>query len=84
LRISQWGKDKNVKTQEMQAIVRKRQRRKLVETGKGQLAFEVRGSKVEPQKIERWMKRHDVVDSALYAPSPAACKLTQAKHVPSC
>lgn len=76
MRVSQWGKDKNVKTQEMQAIVRKRQKRKLVETGKGQLAFEVRGSKVELQKIERWMKRHDVVDSALYAPSSAACKLT--------
>ncbi|KAJ4329557.1 hypothetical protein N0V87_010753 [Didymella glomerata] len=66
-RISQWGKDKNVKLQEMQAIVRKRQKRKLVETDKGQLVFKVRGSKVEQQKIERWMKRHDVADSFLHA-----------------
>ncbi|KAF2177735.1 hypothetical protein K469DRAFT_602421 [Zopfia rhizophila CBS 207.26] len=75
-RISQWGMDKNVKPQEMAAIVRKRQRRKLVETNKGQLVFEVRGSQVEPQKIERWMKRKGVVESSLYAPSPAACKLS--------
>jgi hypothetical protein len=54
--------------------VRKRQKRKLVETDKGPLVFEVRGGQVEPQKIERWMKRHDVAESFLYAPSPAACK----------
>ncbi|KAL1613665.1 hypothetical protein SLS56_012249 [Neofusicoccum ribis] len=71
-RISQWRKDKNVKPQEMEAIVRKRQKRKLVETNKGPLVFEVRGSQVEPQKIERWMKRHDIADSFLYAPSPVA------------
>ncbi len=59
----------------MQAIVRKRQRRKLVETNKPELAFKVRDSPVQPQKIERWMKNHHVVESALYAPSPAACKL---------
>ncbi|KAF2755063.1 hypothetical protein EJ05DRAFT_478872 [Pseudovirgaria hyperparasitica] len=71
-RISQWGKDKNIKPEEMEAIVRKRQKRKLIETNKGQLKFEVRGSEVEPQMIERRMKRHEVVDSFLYAPSPAA------------
>ncbi|RAR02066.1 TPR-like protein [Stemphylium lycopersici] len=71
-RISNWGKDKNFKPQEMQAIVRKRQKRKLVETQKEDLVFEVRGSEVEPSKIERWMKRHRVADSFLYAPSPAA------------
>jgi hypothetical protein len=58
----------------MQAIVRKRLKRKIVETDKPQLVFEVRGSEVEPQKIERWMKRHHVADSFLYAPSPAARK----------
>jgi hypothetical protein len=63
-----------VKSQEMRAIVRKRQRRKLVEVGKGELVFKVRGHQVDPQKIERWMKRHEVVDSLLYVPSPAACK----------
>ena len=84
MRISQWGNDKNVKPQEMKAIVRKRQKRKLVETHKGQLVFEVRGSQVEPLKIERWMKRHDVVDSALYAPSPAACKSASDRRVPPC
>ncbi|KAH8702997.1 Tetratricopeptide repeat-domain-containing protein [Phaeosphaeriaceae sp. PMI808] len=71
-RISEWGKDKNIKPHEMRAIVRKRQRRKLVETNKGELLFEVRGNQVEPQKIARWMKRNGAVESALYAPSPAA------------
>ncbi|KAH8690356.1 Clr5 domain-containing protein [Phaeosphaeriaceae sp. PMI808] len=73
-RISQWGKDKNFKLQEMEAIVRKRQKRKLIETDKGQLIFEVRGRQVKLQNIERWMKRHEVAESFLYAPSPAACK----------
>ncbi|CAO2653511.1 Nn.00g029220.m01.CDS01 [Neocucurbitaria sp. VM-36] len=72
LRVSQWGKDKNVKPPEMSAIVRKRQRRKLVEVSKAELAFEVRGVPVEPQKIDRWMKRHEVPESLLYAPIPAA------------
>ncbi|KAH6613149.1 hypothetical protein C7974DRAFT_368938 [Boeremia exigua] len=71
-RISLWGKDKNVKLQEMQAIVRKRQRRKLVDKHKSPLAFEVRGSQVDPHKVERWMKRHKVPDSLLYEPIPAA------------
>lgn len=58
----------------MKAIVRKRQQRKLVETGKGELMFKVRGSVVEPRKIDRWMKKEGVPESMLYAPSPAACK----------
>ena len=58
----------------MKAIVRKRQQRRLVETDKGELAFRIRGNVVEPEKIDRWMKRNDVTDSMIYAPSPAACK----------
>jgi hypothetical protein len=81
LRISKWGEDKNVKPQEMQAIVRKRQKRKLVETDKRQLVFKVRDNEVERQKIERWMKRHDVADSFLYAPSPAARKTLRDRSV---
>ena len=74
-RISQWGLDKNIKPEEMRSIVRKRQQRKLVEVNKGELIFQVRGYKIEPQKIDRWMKRHEVPESTLYAPSPAACRL---------
>jgi hypothetical protein len=74
-RVSQWGLDKNIKPEEMRSIVRKRQQRKLVEVNKGELIFQVRGYKIEPQKIDRWMKRHEVSESALYAPSPAACRL---------
>jgi hypothetical protein len=58
----------------MKSIVRKRQQRKLVEVNKGDLIFRVRGHEVEPQNIVRWMKRHDVVESMTYAPSPAASK----------
>ncbi|KAH8731102.1 hypothetical protein GQ44DRAFT_604903 [Phaeosphaeriaceae sp. PMI808] len=75
-RISQWGKDKNVKPKEMAAIVRKRQRRKHVETNKRDLIFSVRNNPVEPQKIDRWMKSHGVAESSEYAPSPAASELT--------
>ena len=74
-RITQWGNDKNIKPKEMRAIVRKQQQRKLVEVDKGELEFKVRGCTVNPQKINRWMKRNNVADSFLYAPSPAACKL---------
>ncbi len=63
--------------------MRKHLKRKLVETHKGQLVFEVRGSQVEPPKIERWMKRHHVVDSFLYKPSPAVCKFARDRRVPS-
>ncbi|KAF2466286.1 TPR-like protein [Lindgomyces ingoldianus] len=74
-RISQWGKDKNIKPEEMKAIVRKRQERKLVESSKRELVFTVRGSEVEPQKINRWMKRNNVRESLLYAPTtPSAVR----------
>jgi len=66
--------DKNVKPNEMKAIVRKRQQRRLVETEKGDLAFQVRGNVGEPEKIDRWMKRHMVAENTVYAPSPVACK----------
>jgi hypothetical protein len=70
--VSQWDLDKNIKPNEMKAIVRKRQQRKLAETYKGELAFKVRGNMVEPEKIDRWMKRNDVSENMVYAPSPAA------------
>lgn len=71
-RVSQWGLDKNIKPDEMKAIVRKRQKRNLIETNKGELAFKVRGNVVEAEKIDRWMKRHDIPEDTVYAPSPAA------------
>ncbi|KIM95304.1 hypothetical protein OIDMADRAFT_71929, partial [Oidiodendron maius Zn] len=69
-RISQWGMDKNVKPNEMSAVVKKRQQRKIIEVNKRDLVFHVRGHKVDPQKIDRWMKRHEVPESLLYVPSP--------------
>jgi hypothetical protein len=74
-RLTQWKLDKNIKSDEMKAIIRHRQQRRLIETSKPALEFRVRGQDVEPQKIERWMKSHNVMESMLYAPSPAACKL---------
>jgi hypothetical protein len=75
----------------MQAIVRKRQTRKLLERGKAEQVYILRGSEVKTQKIDRWMKRHDITDSMLYAPSPVASmsevmirrvclRLTQSRH----
>jgi hypothetical protein len=74
LRITQWKLDKNIKSEEMQAIVKKRQTRKLLERGKAEQVFRVRGTEVETQKIDRWMKSHDITDSMLYAPSQLASK----------
>ena len=73
-RITQWGKDKNIKPAEMTAIVRKRQKRKLVEVDKGEQVFSVRGRNVETHKIDRWMARNEVSKTSLYSPSSAACK----------
>ncbi|EEU42495.1 uncharacterized protein NECHADRAFT_80092 [Fusarium vanettenii 77-13-4] len=71
-RISQWGKDKNIKRVEMEAIVRKQQQRKLADSDKRELAFTVRDRTVEQHKIDRWMKSHKVPQDLLYAPSPVA------------
>ncbi|KAI4669197.1 uncharacterized protein J4E79_001240 [Alternaria viburni] len=74
-RLTQWKLDKNIKPEEMRAIVRHRQRRELVETDKSSLMFRVRGQEVEPQKIERWMKRHNAIESMTSAFSPVPREL---------
>ncbi|KAI4670847.1 uncharacterized protein J4E88_009599 [Alternaria novae-zelandiae] len=51
-RLTRWKLDKNVKPEEMKAIVRLRQQRSLVESDKRDLKFRVRGQEVEPQNIE--------------------------------
>ncbi|KAF7509889.1 hypothetical protein GJ744_007400 [Endocarpon pusillum] len=56
----------------MKAIVRKRQRRRLVETGKEELVFEIRGIVVESDKIDRWMKRNGITENILYSSSLTA------------
>jgi hypothetical protein len=74
--------DKKIKPNEMKAIVRKRQQRKLIESDKGELAFVVRAHTVDSKKIDRLMKRNEILDSMLYAPSPAACKRAWNYHSP--
>jgi hypothetical protein len=64
--------DKNIKPNEMEVIVKKRQQRKLVETDKGELNFRIRGSEVPTEKIDRWMRRKGISEDLVYAPSPAA------------
>jgi hypothetical protein len=68
--LSEWGHDKNIKSKEMMVIVRKRQKRRLLEVDKGELTFELRGSMVESENIDRWMKRNGITDKMLYTPSP--------------
>lgn len=72
--FKKWGLGRNVTSREMKAIVRKRQQRKILEPSKPELVFTVRATEVHPDKIERWMDRHDVHESELYAPSPVACE----------
>lgn len=66
---------KNVKRWEMEAIVQKSQRRKLLEPEKNDLAFKIRGIPVPPPKIYRWMKENGVpVDSLNHSQNEAAGK----------
>jgi len=58
----------------MKAIVRKRQQRTLVETDKKELIFTLRGNVVDPEKIDRWMKRNNIPEDILYVQSPAPGK----------
>jgi hypothetical protein len=55
-RITEWRLDKNIKSDEMEAIVTHRQRRKLIDVEKRALKFRVKGAEVPTQKIDRWMK----------------------------
>jgi len=72
LRISQWKQDKNIKHAEMKAIIKRRQRRKLIEVKKDPLKFIIRGQEIDDQKINRFMKRYGIPDSLLYFPTPGA------------
>jgi hypothetical protein len=55
LRIRKWGLDKNIKSKEMMHIVRKRQRRKLIEKDKPGYRYRVNNIEVPPAEISRWM-----------------------------
>jgi hypothetical protein len=77
-RIGKWGLDKNIKPKEMMHIVRKRQRRKLIEKDKPEYRFRVNNIEVSPAKISRWMQDHDVPEDAMYASSLQACTWTRA------
>ena len=67
-----WSFDKNIKTAEMSAVVRKRQHRNLLEKDKRELGFVVRGRVVEPRNIDRWMKRRRIDPDVVYAPPSVA------------
>lgn len=71
-RFDKWGCNKNIKSDEMSAIVRKRQKRKIDEPQKPELVFSVRGSEVKKHKIDRWMKDCAISQNTVFAPSPAA------------
>ena len=70
-KIELWHLDKNVKDAEMQFIVYKHKKRKILEDK--DTAFRVRGRPVEPGKIARTVKRKKISEDALLsAPSPGA------------
>lgn len=70
--VTNWGFDKNIKKNVMQAIVRKRQQRRLVQTNKQDLNFKVHNITVKSDKVDTWMRRNNVPDDTIYAPSPTA------------
>ncbi|KAH6613894.1 hypothetical protein C7974DRAFT_66417 [Boeremia exigua] len=65
-RIKRWRLDRNIKNEEMKAIVMKRQYRLLAEPHKPELRFRVRGFEVDPKKIIRWMHEHKIAQDQLY------------------
>ena len=65
-RIKEWHLDKNVKTAEMRAIVRK-QRIRSINNKKS--FFRVRGRSVQPDQIHRWLKQHENLDIGIESPS---------------
>ena len=58
----------------MQAIVRLRQERKILELDQPELVFYVRGREVDKKKIERWMRDHGVEEDVLYLQDQARGK----------
>ena len=56
--------------EETKAITIHHQQRDSINTNKDDLRFRVRGQEIEPQKVERWMKRHDLGENMTYALSP--------------
>ena len=66
--------DKNTKTKEMKSIVKKRQKRKIIEDDKAELMFSVRGNELDSTKIDRWMREHNVDEDELYSPSSLVCR----------
>jgi hypothetical protein len=59
-RIRQWGLEKKVKSNEMLIIIGMDKKRKM-EEGKN-TAFFVRKRRVDPRKISRFIKNHDIPD----------------------
>ena len=71
-RITRWHLDKNIKDEEMRIILREQQRRRL--EGKDSV-FVVRGRKVDPKKIERYVQRKGVNDALQdFSESSSVCK----------
>lgn len=72
--MTQWSLDKNVKKKEMQFIVQKQQERSILEKEKGNRVFRVRGTVVQPTKIDRWKERNRITNDELCAPISVAGK----------
>jgi hypothetical protein len=73
-RLKEWGLGRNIRKDEMEAIVQKRQKRRLIETDKNDLLFSVRNEMVPPEKIDRWVERNSVATDKLYFPPSDAGK----------
>jgi hypothetical protein len=80
-RIEQWNMDKNIKPAEMKYIVKRKQKRKLLEVDKAELDFRVKGNDVDKVKIDRWMRNNGLSDSLLYSPASAVCMSSPSHHL---
>jgi hypothetical protein len=75
-KLAKWNVGKKIRRNEMKAIVRKRQIRKVEEPDKRDLTFTLRGEVVPEAKVDRWMKRKQIPTDAVYSPSSGAGKFS--------
>lgn len=72
--LNKWNVGKNIRKDEMKAIVRKRQSRLVREPDKRANVFELRGEIVPEEKITRFMRREEIPVDLVYSPASGARK----------
>jgi hypothetical protein len=79
VQIEKWNFERNVKQHEGKAIVKKVRRRKAT-TGKDTRCIRVRGHKINAEKLGRWMRELESMNSYLHMPMSPAPRMSIQYH----